>query len=173
LEAVVDRDNHLRELNENNNVGRALINLGLGGVESPAGVWGLQLTSGQTGPARDFAVFQTISISGQVFNDANGNRRQDNKEHGLDGWIVFLDRNGDGVLNNPEGDGLATALAKEPWAITDNQGNFQFTDRGPGTYAARLVPKAGWTQTTANPAPIVARSGQNVTGVKFGLGATN
>lgn len=33
--------------------------------------------------------------------------------------------NNDGVLNNPEGDGLLTALAKEPWAITDNQGNFQ------------------------------------------------
>ena len=127
------------------------------------------MTSGQTATGRDFALFHLINLSGQVFNDANGNRRQDNKEHGLDGWVVFLDLNGDGVLNNPEGDGLATALAQEPWAITDNQGNFQFTGQGPGTYAARLVPKAGWTQTTANPAPIAARSGQDVAGLKFGL----
>lgn len=66
-------------------------------------------------------------------------------------------------------DGLATALAKDPWAITDNQGNYLFTALGPGTYPVRLVPRAGWTQTTPNPAPIAARSGQNVAGVRFGL----
>src|SRR5262249_34754688 len=130
---------------------------------------GVQLTSGQIAAGRDFAIFQLILIVGQVFNDLNGDAQQNNKEHGLEGWIVFLDRNGDGVLNNPEGDGLPTALAKEPWTITDNQGNFEFTNLGPGNYAVRLVPKAGWTQTAANPAPIAARSGQNVSGVKFGL----
>jgi hypothetical protein len=172
LEAIVDPDNHLLESNENNNVGRALINVGLGGPEDPVGAHGVLLTSGQTAAHRDFAIFQLISISGQVFEDLNANGQQNNKEHGLDGWVVFLDLNGDGVLNNPEGDGLTTALAKEPWAITDNQGNFQFSDLGPGTYAARLVPKSAWTQTTANPPPIAARSGQNVSGVKFGLAGT-
>src|SRR6266516_4048107 len=117
LEAVVDPDNHLRESNENNNVGRALINLGPGAPAAPAGSHGVQLTSGQTAADRDFAIFQLISISGQVFNDLNANGRQDNKEHGLDGWVVFLDLSGVGVLNNPEGNGLATALAREPWAI--------------------------------------------------------
>jgi len=173
LEAVVDPANHLRELNENNNVGRTLVTLGLGPVSDPVGSHGVSLTSGQTAADRDFAIFQTISISGLVFNDANGDGRQSNKEHGLDFWIVFLDTNNDGVLNNPEGDGLATALAKEPWAIADNQGNFQISGQGPGTYPPRLVPKAGWTQTTAEPAPIPARSGQNVSGVSFGLVATN
>jgi hypothetical protein len=169
LEAVVDPDNHLRELNENNNVGRTLVTLGLGPASDPVGSHGVSLTSGQTAADRDFAIFQTISISGLVFNDANGDGRQNNKEHGLDSWIVFLDMNNDGVLNNPEGDGLPTALAKEPWAITDNQGNFQIAGQGPGTYPPRIVPKAGWMQTTVNPTPIPARSGQNVSGVIFGL----
>ncbi len=169
LEAVVDPDNHLRESNENNNIGRTLVSLGLGAPGAPAGSHGVQLTSGQTAADRDFALFQLISISGQVFNDLNGNGQQNNKEHGLNGWIVFLDLNGDGVLNNPEGDGLATALAREPWAMTDNQGNYMFAALDSGSFPVRLVPRAGWTQTTANPAPIAAHSGQNVSGVKFGL----
>ena len=134
---------------------------------------GVQVVSGQTAGNRDFALFQLISISGQVFEDQNHDGKQNNKEHGLNGRIVFLDLNGDGVLNNPEGNGLPTALAKEPWAFTDNQGNFQFADRGPGSYAVRVVPQAGWTQTTINPAPIAARSGQNVSGINIGLASSN
>ena len=170
LEANVDPENHLVESNESNNVGRVLVSIGLGtGPEAPTGAHGVTLSSGQVAAAKDFAVFQLISIGGQVFNDQNSNGRQDNKEHGLDGSIVFLDVNGDGVLNNPEGDGLPTALADEPWTITDNQGNYQFAGVGTGSYPVRLVPRAGWTQTTPNPAPIAARSGQNVAGVSFGL----
>jgi len=172
LEAVVDPDNHLRELNENNNVGRVLVTLGFGAASDPIGSHGVGLSSGQTAADRDFAIFKTLSISGQVFEDANGNGRQDNKEHGLEAWIVFLDVNNDGVLTNPEGNGLPTALAREPWTLTDNQGNFEIANLGPGTYPARLVPKAGWTQTTTNSDPTPARSGQNVSGLRFGLTPT-
>src|SRR5262249_35800614 len=126
-----------------------------------------------TAANHDFGLFQLISLSGQVFQDQNRDGLQNNKEHGLDGWIVFLDLNGDGILNNPEGDGLPTALAKEPWTVTDNQGNFQFSNLGPGTYAPRLLSQAGWTQTTATPPPVPARSGQNVAGVSFGVGIAN
>ena len=91
----------------------------------------------------------------------------------LNGWTAFLDLNGDGVLNNSEGNGLPTALATEPWTTTDNQGGYQFVDLGPGTYSVRLVPQTGWTQTTASPAPIAAQSGQNVSGVNVGLVGSN
>ncbi|HEX5222608.1 MAG TPA: hypothetical protein VFZ59_23840, partial [Verrucomicrobiae bacterium] len=111
----------------------------------------------------------TLDPQVRIF-DANGHPVAcDDEEHGLEAWIAFLDVNNDGVLNNPEGNGLPTALAKEPWALTDNQGNFQIVNLGPGTYPARLVPKAGWTQTTDNPDPIPARSGQNISSLKFGL----
>jgi len=169
----VDPDNHLREANKNNNVGRILVTIGPTAPTSRAGAYGLALVSGQAAGNRDFGLFQLIRISGQVFEDQNRDGQQNNKEHGLDGWVVFLDLNGDGVLNNPEGDGLSTALAKEPWPITDNRGNYQFADHGPGTYPVRLVPRAGWTQTTANPAPIAARSGQNISGINIGLAGSN
>ena len=170
LEANVDPSNRLLESNEFNNVGRVLVSIGAGaGRDAPVGAHAVELHSGQVAGDRDFAIFRRIGIGGQVFDDANANGRQDNKEHGLNGWTVFLDVNGDGVLNNPEGDGLATALASEPWAFTDNQGNYQFAGVGAGTYPVRVVPRAGWTQTTPNPAPIAARSGQNVAGVNFGL----
>jgi hypothetical protein len=173
LEAVVDPDNHLIEANEFNNVGRTLVTIGPGAPSSRAGSYGVQVVSGQAATGRDFAIFQLISLGGQVFEDQNRDGLQNNKEHGLDGWVVFLDLNGDGVLNNPEGDGLPTALAKEPWVVTDNQGNYTFAARGPGIYAARVLPRAGWTQTTANPAVVAARSGENVSGLNFGLAGPN
>jgi len=169
LEAVVDPDNHLREANENNNVGRALVSVGPTAPNSRAGAYGVAVVSGQTAGQRDFGLFQLINIGGQVFEDQNRDGQQNNKEHGLNGWIVYLDLNGDGVLNNPEGNGVATALATEPWTTTDNQGNYLFADRGPGAYPVRVVPRPGWILTTLNPAPIAARSGQNVPGVLFGF----
>src|SRR5262245_58488899 len=172
LEAVVDPDNHLREANENNNMGRTLVTIGPSAPNSRPGAYGVLLTSGQTAGNRDFGVFQLIHISGQVFEDQNRDGLQNNKEHGLSGRIAFLDLNGDGILNNPEGDGLPTALAKEPWTTTDNQGNYEFADRGPGSYLVRILPQTGWIQTTSKPAAVAARSGQNASGLNFGLAAT-
>jgi len=169
LEAVVDPDNHLVESNENNNTGQALITIGLGGPEAPFGAHGVELSSGQAVADKDFANFRVIDISGEVFNDKNANGQHDKRENGLDGWTVFIDVNGDGVLNNPEGNGIPSALAEEPWAITDNQGHYVFAGVGPGTYAVRIVPQTGWTQTTAAPAAFVAHSGQRVAGVDFGV----
>jgi hypothetical protein len=40
------------------------------------------------------------SISGQKWNDKNGNHVKDSGELGLSGWIVFLDDNGNGVLDD-------------------------------------------------------------------------
>lgn len=168
LEAVVDPDNRLFESNENNNVGRALIRIGAGAPDSPAGAHGFLVTSGEAVRDKDFGNFRLINISGQVFEDRDGDGRQDSNEHGLAGWTVFLDVNGDGVLNNPEGDGIASALAREPWAITDNHGNYLFQGIGPGAYPVRQVVQGGWIQTTSDPAPVAARSGTDAGGVNFG-----
>ncbi len=168
LEAVVDPSNRLVESNENNNVGRVLITIDPSQPSAPVGTHGVQLASGQADDDGDFGNFRLITIGGQVFEDKNANGQQDNNEHGLSGRAVFIDVNGDGVLNNPEGDGVPSALAREPWAITNNQGNYVFNGVGPGTHLVRLVPKAGFIQTTPNPAPVAARSGQNVSGVLFG-----
>ncbi|MCI0458614.1 MAG: pre-peptidase C-terminal domain-containing protein, partial [Gemmataceae bacterium] len=169
LEAVVDPSNRLVESNENNNVGRVLITIDPSQPSAPVGTHGVQLLSGQTAADRDVGNFRLITISGQVFEDKNANGQRDNSEQGLSNQTVFIDLNGDGILNNPEGDDIASALATEPWTITDKHGNYTFLGVGPGTHLIRVVPQDGWVQTTPNPEPIEARSGQSTSGVNFGF----
>jgi len=169
LQGEVDPINHLRETNENNNVGRVLITIGLGEASAPAGAHGVQLASGETAADKDFGNFQSVRISGHVFSDHDADGTKDSKDNGLEGWVIFLDLNGDGVLNNPvEGDNVASPFAEEPWAITDKHGNYLFDGVGPGEYAVRQIIPAGWSQTTFDPDPFFTASGQNVGGIDFG-----
>src|SRR6476661_3166528 len=63
------------------------------------------------------AMFATsATISGQVFNDKNGNAVKEPGDTGLQSWTVFLDQNNDGVLNNGE-----------IFTTTDANGNYGFT----------------------------------------------
>jgi hypothetical protein len=75
---------------------------------------------------------QKGSISGTVFNDANGNGVLDAGETGMAGVVVFLDANGNGVLD-----------ANEMYTTTDANGHYSFTGlaTGPGsqTYAVRVL----------------------------------
>jgi uncharacterized repeat protein (TIGR01451 family) len=119
-------------------------------------------SAGGTFSGRDFGNFQKISISGQVFNDLNGDGLKGPGDSGITGWTVFLDSNGDGLLDNGE-----TSL------LTDAQGNYSFNNLGPGTYRVREVKPAGWIQKTGNPVDIIAASGANVNepidpGLNFG-----
>jgi subtilisin-like proprotein convertase family protein/protocatechuate 3,4-dioxygenase beta subunit len=105
----------------------------------------------------DFGNFRDITISGQKFEDLDGDGVRDNNEPGLQNWTIFLDADGDGTLDN-----------NETRTTTNANGNYSFNDLGPGTYRVREVQQNGWTQTTSNPADIVAQSGSNVSGVNFG-----
>ena len=96
----------------------------------------------------NFGDFKTVSISGSVFQDTNGNGGCNKGEAGLAGVTVFLDTNNNGVLD-----------AGETSTTTDANGNYSFTNVGPGTYHVAEVLPTGFTQTTANPAAIVASSG--------------
>jgi hypothetical protein len=169
LEAVVDPSNRLLESNETNNTGRVLIAVGLGAPNAPVGYHSVVLRSGQVAGDMDFGNFQLISISGQVFDDHDANGIQDPKDNGLTGWIVFLDLNGDGILNNSiEGDNVASPFADEPWAITDKHGSYLFENVGPGEHALRQIVPEGWEQTTFDPDPVFALSGQDEHGLDFG-----
>src|SRR5439155_1392063 len=103
-------------------------------------------TSGQSVTV-NFGNFQLVTISGQKFDDTNGNGAKDAGEPGLSGWTIFLDSNRNG-LND----------ATELFAISDS----------PGTYRVREELQTGWTQTTTTPASIVVASGQNVSTLAFG-----
>src|SRR5207237_5736640 len=100
----------------------------------------MTLSSGSSVGGVNFGNFLAISISGQAFNDVNGNGSKDIGEPGLQGWTVFLDTNNNGTLD-----------FGEPSTLTDSKGNYIFTGLGLGTYRVREVAPAGWLRTSTNP----------------------
>lgn len=104
-----------------------------------------------------FGNFRNVSISGTVFGDQDADGAIDQGETGLSGWVLFLDANNNGNLDNGE-----------PSTVSGSGGTFQFTNLGPGTYRVRQVSQPGWPLTTAVPAVISASSGVDVSGVLFG-----
>jgi hypothetical protein len=99
----------------------------------------------------------TASISGLVYNDANGNKLQDRTETGLADWTVQLfDAGGAWIAD----------------VTTDSGGsyNYTFTNLSAGVFQVRLAQPlpAGYVQTTADPADITLANGQTVTDVNFG-----
>jgi hypothetical protein len=114
----------------------------------------LPITGGTTGG----------SISGNVFNDANGNLVKDSGEAGVSGRTIYLDTN----LNSVKDGG-------EVSTTTDASGNYKFSNLAAGTYKIREILPSGWVQTTptsnfGNNATLT--SGQNVSGKNFGTRQT-
>jgi hypothetical protein len=100
------------------------------------------------------------TVSGFVFNDLDGSGGRNGSEPGLSGWTVFIDTNGDGILDNGERS-----------VVTDSTGAWKFTGLAPGTIKLRVKPQTNFTQT--DPAGGAAQSvtltlGGTTTGVLFG-----
>jgi protocatechuate 3,4-dioxygenase beta subunit len=116
------------------------------------GTYLITTSSGQNVTGKDFGNFENIAISGMKFEDHDGNGKKDGIDQGLAGWTINLS-NG------------TTTVATD---VTDASGNYSFIDLPPGTYTVTETNQAGWTQTTPNPASIVASSGVNSTNNDFG-----
>ncbi len=114
------------------------------------------LASGQAKDGVLFGNFQQVSISGAKFNDLNANGVRDSGEAGLLGWTIFLDTNNNGVLD-----------PGERQQVTDANGNYTFTNVGPGTFRLREEVKFNWIQMTANPI-VTTTSGVTVGNQLFG-----
>jgi uncharacterized delta-60 repeat protein len=84
----------------------------------------------------NFGTTTDVYVSGDVFNDANLNGKQDSTETGIGGWRVFADLNNDDKFES-----------SEPSALTNSNGTFYFTDLAAGTYVFRVLPASGWHQT--------------------------
>lgn len=78
----------------------------------------------------------SFKISGQKWNDVNGNGTQDQGDNGLANWVIYIDTNNNGALDQAE-----------PNTTTDQNGNYTLSGLTPGMYVVREVGKAGWTQT--------------------------
>ncbi len=78
---------------------------------------------------QDFGNIPGLSISGQKFNDLDGDGVKDDGETGMAGWTINL------------------AGPKTAAAITDANGNYQLQGLAPGVYAVTENLQPGWTQT--------------------------
>ena len=99
------------------------------------------------------------SISGNLFNDLNGNGSRQSGEPNLSGRKFYIDSNKNGKLDSGE-----------PTATTDSNGNYKFSNLAAGTYRIRQSLPSGWRvslPTTAWSQDVIVASGQNVTGKNF------
>jgi uncharacterized delta-60 repeat protein len=106
----------------------------------------------------------TASISGQFYNDKNGNGHRDAAtEPLLSNWQAYVDSNNNGVYDYGE-----------PTAWTDSSGNYTIKGLAAGTYRVREYRKTGWTRTQpAGTYPlgyydVTLASGASATGKVFG-----
>jgi hypothetical protein len=76
------------------------------------------------------------TISGNIFNDVNGNGVQDAGEGPLSGWTVFIDFNNTG-----------TYASNDASAVTDSNGNYTLSDVPGGTYTIDQEVQTNWKQT--------------------------
>jgi hypothetical protein len=85
---------------------------------------------------RNTVVAPLASVSGSLFEDANGNKLRDTNEPALPGWTVYIDAN-----RNEKFD------AGERVTLTDFNGNYVFDGLVPGVYSIGQVLPKFWRQT--------------------------
>lgn len=98
----------------------------------------ITLGTGQSISGLDFGNFSdTSEVLGTVFSDVNGSAVFEDGEFGLPQWRVFLDIDGDKVLDS----------GTEPFADTDASGNFVIPSVRPGAYQLQQQVLSGWAQS--------------------------
>jgi hypothetical protein len=102
----------------------------------------------------------TGTITGEVFNDTNGNAKLDSGEKGLAGVVVYLDLTNNGTLDG-----------SDPKTMTDANGNYSFTNLAPGNYIVRQVGPSGFKQSLPTGGlgnHVTVAATKTVTGANFG-----
>ncbi|MEZ6034243.1 MAG: SdrD B-like domain-containing protein [Planctomycetaceae bacterium] len=97
------------------------------------------------------------NITGTVFEDNNENGIKESGEHGLTGWTMFVDTNGDGLLS--EG---------EPTALTDSDGDYLLTDIPAGPATVYEIPVGGPRPTAGGLFPLEGASDHHSVSVVAG-----
>jgi hypothetical protein len=101
----------------------------------------------------------TGSISGEVYNDLNGNEMKNAGEPGLSGWTINLyDHAG---WSGPKN------LAPTTSMVTDANGNYSFANLPDGVYSVEEINQKGWSQTTSDYFSITIANGAAITNRDF------
>ena len=126
----------------------------VGWIQTTVNPGDVTVVSGTNSTGNNFGNFQLGAISGQKFQDNNGDGIQNGGDAGLAGWTIELDKDANGTVD-------ATT-------VTGAGGTYSFTGLTAGTYRVREVGQVGWIQTTVNPGDVTVVSGTNSTGNNFG-----
>ncbi len=121
-----------------------------GYVPSSASSVSIDVTSGLNDSTLNFGEFVPVSLSGEVFQDNNGDGQIDGSDSGLSGWTVDLVQGSQTIQ-----------------ATTASGGLFSFSNVGPGTFTLEVVQQAGYVATNS-PVTIVPTSGTNISGEDLG-----
>ncbi|MCA9185751.1 MAG: VCBS repeat-containing protein [Planctomycetales bacterium] len=100
-------------------------------------VYSLALDSGDIAEGVDFGNVELAEISGFKWEDLNGDGQWDDEEPAIEGWLIYLDHNNNGIWD----------IVTEPLTATDSDGEYRFDNLMPGTYRVREIVSAGWTRS--------------------------
>jgi hypothetical protein len=106
--------------------------------EGGPAAYAVTLAAGQVVDELNFGNAPPAEIHGTKWNDLDGDGFWDRPEEpGLAGWTIFLDSNGNGVLDEAETS-----------TVTAADGRYSFTGLAAGDYVVAEVPQLGWVQTS-------------------------
>src|SRR6185503_9660127 len=83
------------------------------------------------------------SVEGTIWQDINGDGIRQAEDSGLQGWIVFLDDNGNRALD-----------AGEQSGVSDASGAYALLDIPTGQHKVREIVQAGWDTTLGQDAGV-------------------
>jgi protocatechuate 3,4-dioxygenase beta subunit len=136
--------------------------------------WTITLASNQQLSGKDFGTRESNvvppptsggSISGNVWNDLDGDRVKDSNELGVANITVYNDANNNSKLDSGE-----------LTAVTDGSGLYTLSNLASGSYKIRQILQSGWSQTTPTNNygwTITLASNQQLSGKDFGTRETN
>ena len=103
-------------------------------------------------------LLESGAVSGVVFDDTDGDGRQDSGELGVAGLLVHIDENNDGQVG-----------IEEPQTFTGQGGHYSISDIVPGEVTVRLAAASGIVTSGSGSQVVAVQRGETTDDVDFGV----